>query len=58
MCKSKSCFWKALAAFVEGMNPKLIRVKLEAFVQNPAKQKAKAADAAWRGGQAPAAVGG
>jgi chemotaxis protein MotA len=53
----KELLLEGVGSIVEGMNPKLIRVKLEAFVQNPAKQKAKA-ETQPGGAAKPATVGG
>jgi chemotaxis protein MotA len=48
---------EGVCSIVEGMNPKLIRVKLEAFLQHEAKSKKKA-DANTSGAPAPAAAKG
>jgi chemotaxis protein MotA len=53
----KELLLEGVGSIVEGMNPKLIRVKLEAFVQNPAKHKAKAETQPGPAAK-PAAVGG
>jgi len=47
---------EGVCSMVEGMNPKLIRVKLEAFVEHPAKETKKAA-AAPAGAEAVSASG-
>jgi chemotaxis protein MotA len=52
--QAKDLMLEGVASILEGMNPKLIRVKLEAFVQDPGKNKAK--DAEVGGSPAPAAA--
>jgi chemotaxis protein MotA len=55
--QAKELMLEGVASILEGMNPKLIRVKLEAFVQHPSKSKAKG-DAEASGAAAPAAARG
>jgi chemotaxis protein MotA len=52
----KELLLEGVSGILEGMNPKLIRVKLEAFVKKDAKAKAK--DAQGSGAAAPAAARG
>ncbi len=52
----KELLLEGVSAILEGMNPKLIRVKLEAFVKKSSKSKAKGAEAS--GAEAPAAARG
>lgn len=55
--QSRELLLEGVSSILEGMNPKLIRVKLEAFVQNHGKAKAKPSPEAAAAGQ-PAAAGG
>ena len=55
---SKELMLEGVCSIVEGLNPKLIRVKLEAFVQHKSKGKGKAKDGAEAAAGAPAAAGG
>jgi chemotaxis protein MotA len=52
---AKELMLEGVASILEGMNPKLIRVKLEAFVQDRSKGKAKG-DTEASGAGAPAAA--
>jgi chemotaxis protein MotA len=55
--QAKELMLEGVTSILEGMNPKLIRVKLEAFVQDPVKSKSKA-DAEASGAAAPVAARG
>jgi chemotaxis protein MotA len=55
--QAKELMLEGVTSILEGMNPKLIRVKLEAFVQYPGKSKAKG-DTEASGAAAPAAARG
>ena len=55
--QDKELLLEGVCSIVEGMNPKLIRVKLEAFLHNAGKTKKKAEEAAG-GAAAPAAAKG
>lgn len=55
--QAKELMLEGVTSILEGMNPKLIRVKLEAFVQHPSKSKAKG-DTEASGATAPAAARG
>ena len=52
----KELLLEGVSSILEGMNPKLIRVKLEAFVKKSGKAKAKGAETS--GAEAPAAARG
>jgi chemotaxis protein MotA len=55
--QARELMLEGVTSILEGMNPKLIRVKLEAFVQHPSKNKAKG-DTETSGAAAPAAARG
>ena len=55
--QAKELMLEGVTSILEGMNPKLIRVKLEAFVQHPGKSKAKG-ETESSGAAAPAAARG
>src|SRR5580700_2942132 len=55
--QAKELMLEGVGSILEGMNPKLIRVKLEAFVQHPGKSKAKG-ETESSGAAAPAAARG
>ena len=55
--QAKELLLEGVSSILEGMNPKLIRVKLEAFVQTKGSKKAKG-DAEATGAGEPAAAGG
>jgi len=55
--QDKELLLEGVCSIVEGMNPKLIRVKLEAFLQHAGKPKKKV-EAEASGAQAPAAAKG
>jgi chemotaxis protein MotA len=55
--QDKELLLEGVCSIVEGMNPKLIRVKLEAFLQHSSKSKKKAGAQA-SGAAAPAAAKG
>ncbi len=54
--QTKELLLEGVCSILEGMNPKLIRVKLEAFVQSGGKDKSKAASQT-TGAEQPAAAG-
>ncbi|HSP67250.1 MAG TPA: MotA/TolQ/ExbB proton channel family protein, partial [Bryobacteraceae bacterium] len=52
--QDKELLLEGVCSIVEGMNPKLIRVKLEAFLQHASKSKKAEKEASGAGAPAPA----